>query len=258
MKSLGACIRLSPSYISLFSRLHLLFYRSTSYGTGPTLTSALLARFRLRTYPSYQVKRSFAIFDSRKQLLEYEEALKLERKMEECLGEVDGFAKKGAEREQAWKIGEALFERVWPKWLKIVDEEKSSGHMEGNDEDRLTYYRKRFHPGWLFSPACNGIHDERSESNVLNTGWPLTRVVYKGAAILARQHKYEREAEILTGLLHQTSFRRGKRGAWYDRLALVLMHHFDDKDVSRRRALELCRTGLQDPWTHLSEPIDLI
>jgi Fanconi-associated nuclease 1 len=78
--------------------------------------------------------------------------------------------------------------------------------------------------------------------------------MYKGAAIFARQHNYEREAEILEALIRQTSFRRGKRGAWYDRLALIFMNHFDDdKEARRRQALDLCKQALQDPWTHLSE-----
>jgi Fanconi-associated nuclease 1 len=94
------------------------------------------------------VKRNFTIFESRRQLLEYEEALKLERRMEECLGEVEGFAKKGSERDEAWKVGAELFERIWPKWLDIVKEGSSKGSTS-LDDDKLVYYRRRFHPGSL-------------------------------------------------------------------------------------------------------------
>lgn len=85
-------------------------------------------------------------------------------------------------------------------------------------------------------------------------GWPFTRVVYKGCALLARQRQFHREKEVLEQLLQQMHFRRGKRGAWYDRLALILMTHFEENKKQRRReALDVCIRGLEDSFTHLSK-----
>lgn len=64
------------------------------------------------------------------------------------------------------------------------------------------------------------------------------------------------------------SFHRGKRGAWYDRLALVMMRYpLGDENsptvtekrrekLARKRkedALALCLQALKDPATHLSK-----
>ena len=243
---LGHCIKLESGPIRLFARLHLLYYRSVSY-SEKTLTQAVLARFKIRTYPSYVVKRSFTIFTSRDALLDYEEALLVERRMEELLGEVLDSTKAKRkftkeDREQGLKEGLKIFEQIWPHWRTLVlkaqekDSEDSrlvkneAGDMTEPPDDRLTYYRKRF-----------------------LAGWPLTRVIYKGAGILARLHLYDREIEVLRVLLGQTCFRRGKRGEWYDRLALVTMHHMTgDKDNYRKEALKICVEGLSHPWTHLS------
>ncbi|KWU46578.1 hypothetical protein RHOSPDRAFT_8870, partial [Rhodotorula sp. JG-1b] len=64
------------------------------------------------------------------------------------------------------------------------------------------------------------------------------------------------EVSILRHLLSQTSFRRGKRGDWYDRLALLQGSKKEKKDAMlrarREEALALCEKGLADPYTHLS------
>lgn len=262
MRLTGPCVKLKPAVIDLFSRLHLIFYRSTDV-SDKSMTASMLARFKIRAYPSYPVKRTFALFPSRTALLEYEAALAVEKEIERCLGESpEGWKPKGsgekrasmskeereeeAERERQRKMtllkeGLAIFEDAWKTWRRLVgqadvaeERKRAAGTADDDGPYRLTYYRKRF-----------------------DSGWPLTRVAYKGAHILSRFHEYDREIEVLEALLAQSHYRRGKRGAWYDRLALVLMNHMgnDDEDAkkrARKRALKVCVRGLQDPWTHLS------
>jgi Fanconi-associated nuclease 1 len=48
-------------------------------------------------------------------------------------------------------------------------------------------------------------------------------------------------------------WRRGKRGAWYDRLALILMNHYGGDLDKKREAVEVCLDALEDNDTHLSE-----
>lgn len=178
----------------------------------------------------------------------------IERRMEELTGDVSDpsvsrrmpkFSKE--DRERNFREAQDLFERVYPQWQQLVksaqqadieDAQQASSLSESGAEpisDRLTYYRKRF-----------------------LAGWPLTRVVAKGTAVLARLHEYDREIQVLRELLGQTCFRRGKRGEWCDRLALVLMHHIGgDKEENRREALKVCKDALAHPWTHLSKYCDL-
>lgn len=113
----------------------------------------------------------------------------------------------------------------------------------------------------------------------VDTGWPLTRAVHKGTEALAYFHMHDREVIVLKALLNQTCFRRGRRGQWWDRLALIYMEHgmagvteetrlgsssgAEDDDIMeitntrlsqeecRREALAICWKGLEDPWTHL-------
>src|SRR5271154_6759595 len=56
---------------------------------------------------------------------------------------------------------------------------------------------------------------------LLTTGWIYTRLVFKGAYVLSRFHEYEKEWEVLSELLDQKLFRRGRRGEWWERRALV-------------------------------------
>lgn len=249
LQHVGRCIKLESGPIRVFARLHLLYYRSISY-SEKTLTQAVLARFKIRNYPSYTVKRSITVFEDRQALVDYEEALLLERKIEELTGEaVDStsanrfrrFTKEG--REEDMREALAIFEDLYPKWKEMVrlaklkdEEEEKERKAKGIADDKLTYYRKRF-----------------------LAGWPLTRVVYKGATILAKLHEYDREVEVMKTLLEQSCFRRGKRGEWYDRLALLYMHHHSrldqsgemDKEKYQRKALEICYEGLRHPWTHV-------
>ena len=81
----------------------------------------------------------------------------------------------------------------------------------------------------------------------------------------ASQKEHDREVAILRTLLAQKAFRRGKRGAWYDRLALVISHYPNQqeqdanepevkeqlKTIRLEEALEVCIRGLDDPLTHL-------
>lgn len=75
---------------------------------------------------------------------------------------------------------------------------------------------------------------------------------------------------LLEELLAQSRWRRGKRGAWYDRLALILMHHkakaarqgiltdvdgtdekVNDEEQVLRKAMEVILRGLHDEDTHI-------
>lgn len=217
---LGFLVRVAPSIRSLIDRVALVFYRGTMLG-GTALTTAILARSRRRNYPAYQTQRSPRVFPSREHLLAFEEAIGVENEMEELL-------QRGDNTEATFNKALKLFDSVWPVWKDTVasfdDDDSPSGFSH------TAYHRMRFH-----------------------AGWSQTRVVYKGTAILARFKLHDREKEVLRALLGQRYFRRGKRGEWYDRLALItaLYAYGDNKIEGKLEALKIAIAGIEDPDTHL-------
>ena len=186
---IGNVIRLSPDWILLLNRVSLVYHRTAYDATNraSALTASLLARFGKRNYPDYAVSRSFVIFSSREVLVEFEDALRLERELDEILDETwavavpssrtaksgpNSKAKFSTEQERKrdlesiripkWREGVALMEAVWDRWLGICDERQIKAES-GGDEGELVYFRSRFHPGW-----------------------PITRIVYKASALYAR------------------------------------------------------------------------
>ncbi|CEH19173.1 Uncharacterized conserved protein [Ceraceosorus bombacis] len=216
---IGDCVRLAPLARSLIARLALVYYRATVQSEGSALTTAVLARSRRRVYPVYQHQRTAPLFASRQHLISMEKALKLEVTIDELI-EWDG-------SKEAFAKGLNIFESVWQEWRECVEDAQ---RQNPDGVDRMTYHKMRCHPGW-----------------------PLTRIVYKGAHLLGRFKLYEREEEVLRALLAQRAFRRGRRGDWYDRLALILAQYPADGDAKRgkMRALEVAVQGIEDSDTHL-------
>ncbi|KAA1095161.1 hypothetical protein PGT21_036231 [Puccinia graminis f. sp. tritici] len=248
LKIIGPSIKLRPKVCSLFKRLHLIFYRSTTI-TEKTMTASMLAQMRIRNYPTYTVIRTNSIFDSREQLMKYEEALELEKQFDDLMvnerrpWNEDDQGKARRQEAKTVRLKKALdvFESAWLLWQAVILEENDRLDNRLNqgliypEYDRSNYYKRRFQPGW-----------------------PLTRILQKGLAILARFKEYEREVKVLEALIQQPHFRRGKRGQWYDRLALVLMTHLardesltvEQRQIHMNSALYTCEHGLKDPDTH--------
>lgn len=212
----GGCIQVVPLVRSLVDRVALVYYRGNMLGSA-ALTTAVLSRSRIRNYPAYGFKRTSFLFPSRDHLIAFERALDIEARMEYLIQ----FGKTEAD----FRTALDLFNTVWDEWESCV-QECTSAHPEGID--KMVYHRMRFHPGWV-----------------------LTRVVYKGATILGRFKLHDREKEVLNALLDQKVFRRGRRGDWYDRLALITALYSGDTRRGKRDALEISVRGIQDPCTHL-------
>lgn len=82
-------------------------------------------------------------------------------------------------------------------------------------------------------------------------------MIEHGTEILAKLHEHVLEATILRKLLDQRVYRLGKRGAWYDRLALVETNHLQDKSERemKKQALSTCVKAIQDPRVHQSRSL---
>lgn len=77
-------------------------------------------------------------------------------------------------------------------------------------------------------------------------------MVCKSSSALGVLKEYEREVEVLDALLAQRRYRRGRRGRWHDRKALVLMHHLGKDNMENvERAYQATIDGLEDNDTHM-------
>ncbi len=77
----GYSIILNESVLSLFRRIHVVYFRASVY--DPQLfVPAILVRCKKRNYVQYEHQRTEGIFRIREELIEYEEALAAEAKME--------------------------------------------------------------------------------------------------------------------------------------------------------------------------------
>lgn len=233
----GRCIRLSLAPLKLFERVHLVFYRSTEW-TDKSLTTLILAKISRRNFPEYIVSRSTTIFSSRALLLEFEASLRVQFRVDSIL-EFNGTpGRKGLEEVKA------IFEEVYPRWRVLLAEEQAK-------EDRIYEssegaYLRRFSPAWVY-----------------------TRIIHKGLHPLGRFKEHLREHEVLCELLAQRLFHGGRRGAWYQRKALLEEHYMWSlkpaggkaeearKKHWKRVALRTCEEGLEDRECHVIYHYDL-
>lgn len=216
-RAMAGCIKLVPDVCALIDRVALVYYRGRP-ALGSLLTSGVLSRTRKCHFPSYRTRRTPDLFASRDALLQYEYALQLEETMDT---QIEALGTPGAASD-----GVVVLDEAWPLWKAgLADLRKTFPH----DIDQSTYVRMRFHPGWV-----------------------LTRVLYKGCECLARLGQRERERSILRALISQRFFRRGRRGQWHDRLAL-LCAKADGRGAheAKQDALACCVAALADPDTHL-------
>lgn len=233
----GKCIRLSLAPLKLFERVHLVFYRSTEW-TEKSLTTILLAKISRRNFPQYVVCRSTTIFTSRALLLEFEASLRVQFQIDSIL-EFNGTPGRGG-LEQV----KAIFEEVYPRWKILLAEEQAKEDRVYESGDGA--YLRRFSPAWVY-----------------------TRIVHKGLYPLARFKEHKREHEILSELLEQGLFHAARRGAWYQRKALLEEHYMyaligdegrsaeAQKKFWKRIALRTCEQGLEDRECHLIYHYDL-
>lgn len=237
MSETGSCIRLTAATRKLFERVHLVFYRSTEW-TEKSLTTIILAKIARRNFPEYIVSRSANIFASRSLLLEYEASIRTQFRVDSML-EFNG---RPTERDRQ-EIVEA-FEEIYPRWQILVEEEQRK-------EDSI------YHSG------------EGSYLRRLSPAWVYTRIIHKAMDIIARRKEHQREYDITSALLRQRLFHHSRRGAWYQRKALLEEHYMaalsplekrseeQQKKHWKRIALQTCEDGLQDNLVHIIHHYDL-
>ncbi|KAL2212651.1 hypothetical protein CC79DRAFT_1318587 [Sarocladium strictum] len=237
VETLGPCIRLSPMTFKLFERVHLVFYRSTEW-TEKSLTTIILAKIARRNFPEYLVCRTSTIFASRSHLLEFGAALKLEADIDNIL------EFNGPPGEAGYQRIRDIFEAVYPRWQALIVEEGEKEHRVYEMGEGA--YLRRFNPAHSY-----------------------TRIIHKALDVFGRSKEHAREHSILQELLDQRLFHLARRGAWYQRKALLEEHYMpalstDDpskleqqKKYWKKVAVETCEMALQDPDCHLIFHYDL-
>ncbi|KAH7086813.1 hypothetical protein FB567DRAFT_51761 [Paraphoma chrysanthemicola] len=237
MNETGPCIRLSLPTLKLFQRVHLVFYRSTEW-TEKSLTTIILAKIARWNFPEYIVSRSANIFASRSLLLEYEASVRTQFRIDNIL------EFNGRPTEKDYDEIMDTFEEVYPRWKSLCEEEQRK-------EDSI------YHSG------------EGSYLRRLSPAWVYTRIIHKALYVLGRRKEHKREHELLTELLQQRLFHHSRRGAWYQRKALLEEHYMgvltepgrrsDDQQKKhwKRISLQTCEDGLQDRLVHIIHHYDL-
>lgn len=237
MSETGSCIRLSAPTRKLFERVHLVFYRSTEW-TEKSLTTIILAKIARRNFPEYIVSRSANIFASRSLLLEYEASIRTQFRIDNIL------EFNGRPNEKDYQEIVDVFEDLYPRWKTLVEEEQrkeDSIYQSGEGS-----YIRRLSPAWVY-----------------------TRIIHKAMYVIARRKEHELEYDVTSALLRQRLFHHSRRGAWYQRKALLEEHYMaaifpaekrseeQQKKHWKRVALQTCEHGLQDNLVHIIHHYDL-
>ncbi|ERS96111.1 hypothetical protein HMPREF1624_07647 [Sporothrix schenckii ATCC 58251] len=234
----GPCIRICPSVFRLFERVHLVFYRTTEW-TEKSLTTIVLAKMSKRNFPDYIVSRTANIFESRQQLLDFEEALRLEYRVDHILN-ADG-------KEDGFRDVVSLFHSIADHWRALLKDEKrrqDETDISGSGDES---YLRRFKAAHVF-----------------------TRIAHYAAHCFGRLHEYVDEYALIQELLDQRLLHLARRGSWYQRKALLEERYmataasnpkYNDEDQQKkywwRKALETCEQALQDRDCHLIYHFDL-
>jgi Fanconi-associated nuclease 1 len=239
MDEIGQCIRLAKAPLLLFERVHLVFYRSSEW-TEKSLTTIILARIAKRNFPKFIVSRSASIFEYRELLLEFEASLRMQFRVDSIL-EFSGF--KPGEKE--FKIVMDIYYSVQPRWREIVQSEQNK-EQQGTYQSGEGAYLRRLSPAWVY-----------------------TRIMHKASTILAKQKQHKEEHDLMIELLDQRLFHHARRGAWYQRKALLEEHYMADinspsgtaDDMQKRKwkriALRTSEEGIEDPLVHIIYHHDL-
>ncbi|WWC58851.1 uncharacterized protein I303_101396 [Kwoniella dejecticola CBS 10117] len=239
-----SAIQLSEELHSLIARVNLIFSRTPPVTTGGSslMLPSILVTSHKRRYPNYGSPTRSLIWSTRDELLIWERAVGWETTVSDALGEnwaeqrktpLPGYGniqKPILSRIEGARIVKNIWEGVWNVWKELV---------EGDGGEVVDYETEK-----------GGLVGDR-----FKTGHVLTRIVYKGATALGILHEYDAECMVLRALLAQRRWRRSKRGAWYDRLALVLMNHYnatpEEKEEKLRDATQTCIDALLDEDTHM-------
>jgi Fanconi-associated nuclease 1 len=158
------------------------------------------------------------------------------------IGLGEGAVAKESQRVQDAREVLAIFEVAYTEWKALGE----------RNYDPRPHGLERFDRGVSSMRSLSCLTLERGSWGS-STGHVLTRIVQKGADAFGTLKEYDRELDVLEALLSQRRWRRGRRGKWYERRALILMRYCDKTPEILRRAVRGLLDSLNDQDTHLGE-----
>ncbi|KAI0282107.1 VRR-NUC domain-containing protein [Russula aff. rugulosa BPL654] len=253
MKILGSCVRVNESVFTLLRRLNLIYFRCTQY-TPDILIPSILSRAQRRTFHPYACTRNSDIWPTRAALLAYERALELEAQVDALNNPLTPNGARSRSRSVSSRLtseqplkSEAGLTRENP--LQEDDGDVKESQRARCAREVLVIFELAY-AEWKALGDSNCDPRPRGLER-FDRGYVLTRIVQKGADALGALKEYDRELEVLEDLLNQRRWRRGRRGKWYDRRALVLTRYCDKSPETLRRAVHGLLDSLNDRDTHL-------
>ncbi|KIK92306.1 hypothetical protein PAXRUDRAFT_830065 [Paxillus rubicundulus Ve08.2h10] len=260
LRSLVRCIKVDQEFFSIIHRVNLVYFRLTQY-TPSLLVAALLSQFKKRAYPAYKYERTKHIWPTRQALLDYEEVLILEGQVDALLGgNVPSMI--GRAIGSKTPVAGPLPTAVTPRSAKGKTKQVKFQHDDAEPDVKPDNARVRgargvkeifehVYPRWQDLARSKGEEDGRRFGlERFDCGHVLTRIVCKGSSALGILGDHGQELEVLEALLAQKRWRRGRRGKWHERRALILSTHVP-KGGTPARALVAVVEALEDPDTHI-------
>ncbi|KAI3621492.1 coiled-coil domain-containing protein mtmr15 [Moniliophthora roreri] len=160
--------------------------------------------------------------------------------------------------------------------IEVVEYEK--GDLEVKESDNMAmkrskavltiFERERVQGRWeacLAAERAKSEEERRPELERFSSGYIYTRLMYKAAEAMGPLKRYEEEFALLQKLLSQKYWRRGKRGEWYQRRALIQETYLSKRGGKKTKdkvvlteAWEGLMEALEDDDTHLVIRPDLV
>ncbi|KAJ6593456.1 VRR-NUC domain-containing protein [Mycena capillaripes] len=247
VKAAGKSLRLNPCLHALMQRLDIIWFRSTEFPES-LFHVALLAVFKKKVFAKYDHVRDPDIWRTREQFLDYERGLQVEAIIDDLL-KLD-FKPGRAAKTPVVAVVERFVTLGTPglafmRALTTPARTPSGSVAPGGDEETLEFdvtedtparqnarlvkkiFEEHALPKWKELVAAESEMERERKSGLerFEPGFVYTRIVRKCAQALATLKEFAAEKELLDALLRQRLWRRGRRGDWYDRRALIQMNY---------------------------------
>ncbi|XP_078656371.1 fanconi-associated nuclease 1-like isoform X2 [Branchiostoma floridae x Branchiostoma belcheri] len=203
-KLLGGCVRLTREARAVFTRVLLLFNLSSTTeeeekGSGgqQQLQTILMVKMGKVTYPDVAINRPTRIFNSREDLLRYEQAMQFENDITVAM-ETNKFQ---------------LAHQLYLSAAEVFSTVKQDPEIARYDASLPSFLR------------C------------YTASWVYTGVLSRGVEVYEKLRRYHEAVDLLNNLLSDNLYCPDSHGRWYDRLALNLESHLKQPEEALRAIL---------------------
>ncbi|KAF7351105.1 Fanconi-associated nuclease [Mycena sanguinolenta] len=247
LRALGQSVKVNPYLHTLMIRLHIIWFRSTQFPES-LFQPALFAAFKKLTFAEYKHVRDADIWSTRDEYLDYEGGLKVEATIDELLKPEPkaGRVAKTPVPDICQRFvtpgtpGGLDFIRALTTPLRTPGAQTDAPDDEALEFDVIdeapslqkarivkTIFEKHVWPKWkeLLSAASKPERERKPGLERFEAGFLYTRIVRKCGQAFAMLKEFKEEKEALDALLNQRLWRRGRRGGWYERRALLQMNY---------------------------------